>query len=77
MRTFSNYYFGMKFLRSETIVKLDNLDVRPLYLEKRSAFEMLFHLKVVSAFLNTCVRDQGDSFSRLPKKTVLIGQFLI
>ena len=31
---------------------------------KRSAFDMQFHLMVVSIFLKTCVKDHGDS-SRL------------
>ena len=44
MRTFVSC-FGMKFLWLETQVKLDNLDVRTLSLEKK-AFEMQFHRKV-------------------------------
>ena len=28
---------------------------------KRSAFDMQFHLIVVSIFLKTCVKDHGDS----------------
>ena len=45
--------------------------------KKKRSFEMLFHLKVVSTFWNPFVRDHGESFSQLPKKTFLIGQFLI
>ena len=58
MKTFSNYYFGMKFLWLETQLKLDNLNVRLLALEKRNTFEMLFHL--VSSLLNTCERSWGQ-----------------
>ena len=31
---------------------------------ERSAFDMQFHLRVVSIFLKACVKDQGDSFRR-------------
>ena len=44
----------MKFLWLETQLKLDNLNVRLLPLDKRNTFEMLFHL--VSSLLNTCER---------------------
>ena len=37
---------------------------------KRSAFEMQLHLIVVSVFLKTCVKDQGDSSSRLLERRV-------
>ena len=37
---------------------------------KRSAFDMQFHLKVVSIFLNTCVKDHGDSSSRLLERKI-------
>ena len=37
---------------------------------KRSAFDMQFHLIVVSIFLKTCVKDQGDSSSRLLERRV-------
>ena len=56
-KTFSNYYFGMKFLWLETQLKLDNLNVRLLPLDKRNTFEMLFHL--VSSLLSTCERSWG------------------
>ena len=32
---------------------------------KRSAFDMQFHLILVSIFLKTCVKDHGDSSSQL------------
>ena len=35
------------------------------YSRKQSAFDMLFYLTVVSIFLKTCVKDHGDSSSRL------------
>ena len=50
---------------------MDNLDVWPLSVEKeelRSAFDVLFHRKVVAIFLKTCVEDHGDSFSRLQER---------
>ena len=37
---------------------------------KRSAFDMQFHLIVVSIFLKTCVKDQGDGSSRLLERRV-------
>ena len=37
---------------------------------KRSAFDMQFHLIVVSIFLKTSVKDQGDSSSRLLERRV-------
>ena len=37
---------------------------------KRSAFDMQFHLIVVSIFLKTCVKDHGDSSSRLLERRV-------
>ena len=37
---------------------------------KRSAFDMQFHLIVVSIFLKTCVKDHGDSSCRLPERMV-------
>ena len=43
---------------------MDNLDVWPLSVEKeelRSAFDVLFHRKVVAIFLKTCVEDHGDT----------------
>ena len=33
---------------------------------------MQFHLIVVSIFLKTCVKDHGDSFSRLLERRVLL-----
>ena len=50
---------------------MDNLDVWPLSVEKeelRSAFDVLFHRKVVAIFLKTCVEDHGDSSSRLQER---------
>ena len=37
---------------------------------KRSAFDVQFHLIVVSIFLKTCVKDHGDSSSRLLERGV-------
>ena len=37
---------------------------------KRSAFDMQFHLIVVSIFLETCAKDQGDSSSRLLERRI-------
>ena len=37
---------------------------------KWSAFEMKFNLKVVSIFLETCVKDHEDSFSRLLERRI-------
>ena len=39
---------------------------------KWSAFDMQFHLIVVSIFLKTCVKDHGDSSSRLLERRVLL-----
>ena len=38
--------------------------------KKRSAFDMQFHLVVVSIFLKTCVKDPGNSSSRLLERRV-------
>ena len=37
---------------------------------KRSAFDMQFHLIVVSIFLKTCVKDHGDTSSRLLERRI-------
>ena len=37
---------------------------------KRNAFDMQFHVIVVSVFLETCVKDQGDSSSRLLERRI-------
>ena len=37
---------------------------------KRSAFDMKFHLIVVSIFFKTCVKDHGDSSSRLLERRI-------
>ena len=37
---------------------------------KRSAFDMQFHLVVVSIFLKTGVKDHGDSSSRLLERRI-------
>ena len=37
---------------------------------KRSVFDMQFHLIVVSIFLKTCVKDHGDTFSRLLERRI-------
>lgn len=55
MITFASY-FGMTFSRLETRLKLNNLDVPPLFLEKK----------------DVRVKDHGDSFSQLLKKKDLI-----
>ena len=36
-------------------VKMDNLDVLAVVCKKRSAFDIQFHLILVSIFLKTCV----------------------
>ena len=36
--------------------------------EKRSAFQMQFHLIVVSIFLKTCVKDHKDIFRPMARK---------
>ena len=53
----------MKFLWLEIHLKLDNLDVWPLFVKERSAFHLQFHLVIVSIFLKTCVKDRGDTSS--------------
>ena len=67
----------MKFLWLERRQKLDNIDVRPsrpniniVICRKRRAFEMQFHLIVVSVFLKTHVKDHGDSSSRLLERRI-------
>ena len=37
---------------------------------KQSAFEMQFHLIVVSTFLKACVKDHGDSSRRLLERKI-------
>ena len=37
---------------------------------KRGAFDMQFHLIVVSIFLKPCVKDHGDSSSQLLERRV-------
>ena len=37
---------------------------------KRSAFDVQFHLKLVSIFLKTCVKDHGDRSSRLLERKI-------
>ena len=37
---------------------------------KRSAFDMKFHLIVVSIFFKTCVKDHGDSSSQLLERRI-------
>ena len=37
---------------------------------KRGAFDMQFHLIVVSIFLKTCVKDHADTSSRLLEKRI-------
>ena len=56
MITFASY-FGMTFSRLETRLKLNNLNVPPLFLEKKK---------------DVRVKDHGDSFSQLLKKKDLI-----
>ena len=43
---------------------MNNLD----FCGKRGTFDILFHFTVVLIFLKTCVKDHGDSSSRLQKK---------
>ena len=50
-------------------VKMVKLDFRPLSVEK-TAFDLQFHLIAVSIFLKTCVKDHGDSFSRLLERRI-------
>ena len=42
----------------------------PVICRKQSAFDMQFHLIVVSVFLKTCVKDQGDSSSHLLERRI-------
>ena len=45
---------------------MDDLDVRPLTVENESLLTCTeFYLIVVSIFSKTCVKDHGDSASRL------------
>ena len=37
---------------------------------KRSAFDMQFHLIVVSIFLKTCVKDHGHTSNRLLERRI-------
>ena len=37
---------------------------------KRSAFDMQFHLIAVSIFLKTCVKDHGDTSTRLLERRI-------
>ena len=38
---------------------------------KRSAFEVQFHLIVVSIFFKTCVKHHGNSTSRFPERRII------
>ena len=40
------------------------------YLQKNEAFDMHFHLIVVSIFFKTYVKDHGDSFSRFLERGI-------
>ena len=57
-------YFGMKFL------SLEKLGVWPLSVENKALLTMQFQLIVVSIFLKTCVKDHGDSSSRLLERRI-------
>ena len=46
---------------------MNNLD----FCGKRGAFDIQFHFTVVLIFLKTCVKDHGDSSSRLQKNTLV------
>ena len=56
----------MKFLWLELQLKKKKCLCLAVIRRKRSAFEMQFHLKVVSIFL----KDQGDSSSRLLERRI-------
>ena len=49
---------------------MDNIIVWPLCVENEAIFDMQFHLIVVSIFLKTCVKDHGDSSSRLLERRI-------
>ena len=48
-------------------VKQENLDVWPLFVANEAFLTMQFHLIVV---LKTCVKDRGDSSSRLLERRI-------
>ena len=63
-------YFGMKFLLLEIRQKKKKSWCFDVICRKRSAFDMQFHLIVISIFLKTGVKDQGDSSSRLLERRI-------
>ena len=65
-------YFGKKFVMVRNTVKNWQSWCSTVICAKRSAFDMQFHLILVSIFLKTCVKDHGDSSSRLLERRVLL-----
>ena len=57
-------YFGIKFLSLEIRKKKENVICR-----KRWAFDMQFHLIVVSIFFKKWLKDHGDSSGQLLQRT--------
>ena len=62
-------YIGRTYLWLET-VKNGQYCCLAVICRKWSAFDIQFHLIVVSIFLKTCVKDHGDSFSRLLERWI-------
>ena len=58
-------HFGIKFLSLEIRYKKGKSWCLAVICRKRCAFDMQFHLIVVSIFLKTWVKDHGDSFGQL------------
>jgi len=62
--------FWDEVFRVRNTVKTGQSSCLPVIYRKRSAFEMQFYLIVVSIVFKTCVKDHGDSFSRLLEKRI-------
>ena len=62
--------FWDKVFIVRNMVKKENLDVWPLSVKKQNAFDMQFHLIVVSIFLKTWVIDHGDSSGQLLQRRI-------
>ena len=62
----------MKFLWLEITLKTGQYRCSAVICRKRKAFEMQFHLIVVSVVLKTRVKDHGGSLSRLLERRICL-----
>ena len=66
----SSRHFGIKFLSLEIRYKKGKSWCLAVICRKRCAFDMQFHLIVVSIFLKTWVKDHGDSSGQLLQRRI-------